>query len=246
MSALCSFFSMQAMSKCHDDLTSITRYVTWNLDERSSGALKRSLPDQTDLVSVYKVAIQASKKGTKEEKAEEESRALTPSTQTLTPLSAGNRNQDRDYENLLQLMEEAACSRDSSRTNMVVAGLVQHIVSQWRLSFCRTVTTKFNCYFMLPFVDEFHRFLRNELQRVYEGDDLSDVFDIAAARRALQQQRQDLKNECEANKRLQEKFERCARMMHKQQEVSLSSQMDFDDESFDEMKSHESRQSDWP
>jgi hypothetical protein len=239
------------MAKCHDDLTSITRYVTWNLNERSSGALKRSLPDQTDLVAVYKVAIQASKKRGKDEMEdiEENSGALTTSTQTLTPISSGDRKKDRDYFNLLQLMEEAACSRDSNRTNMVVVGLVQHIVSQWRESFCRTVTTKFNCYFMLPFVDEFHRFLRAELQKVYDGEDVSDVFDLNAARRGLQQRRQELQNECEANKRLQEKFESCHRMMRKQHEASYSSHLSseyLEGESLGDLQSNDSYQSDWP
>jgi hypothetical protein len=117
-------------------------------------------------------------------------------------------------------MEEATCSRDANRTNMLVGGLVQYIVAQWRETFCRTVTTKVNCYFMLPFVDEFHRFLRRELQKLYDGEDLGDVFDLTAARRALQQQRQDLINECAANKRLQEKFEFCAHMMRQQLEAS--------------------------
>lgn len=211
---------------CHDDLASITRYVTWNLDERGSGALSRSLPDQTDLVQVYKVAIKASKKGKQEEiDPVGKKGALTPSPDTLNAVSRETRSRERDYTNLLQLMEEAACSRDSNRTNMVISGLVQHIVAQWRASFCRTVTMKFNCYFMLPFVDEFHRYLRTELQKVYDGEESSDVFDLTSARRSLQQQRQELQKECEANKKLQEKFEVCARMMHKQQEAAYSSGM---------------------
>lgn len=214
---------------CHDDLASITRYVTWNLDERGSGALSRSLPDQTDLVAVYKVAIKASKKGTKDEGKDSggKSGALTQSSDSVSPVSREVRNRERDYTNLLQLMEEAACSRDSNRTNMVISGLVQHIVAQWRASFCRTVTMKFNCYFMLPFVDEFHRYLRNELQKVYNGEDSSDVFDLTSARRSLQQQRQALQKECEANKQLQEKFDVCQRMMHKQQEAAYSSELGY-------------------
>lgn len=217
------------MSKCHDDLASITRYVTWNLDERGSGALSRSLPDQTDLVAVYKVAIKASNKGTKGDKdgSGEESGALTSREQTLSPAN-DVRKRDRDYANLLQIMEEAACSRDSNRTNMVICGLVQHIVAQWRASFCRTVTMKFNCYFMLPFVEEFHRYLRIELQKVYEGDNVSDVFDLASARRTLEQQREELSRECEANKQLQEKFQGCAQMLQKQQEASLRSEESFE------------------
>jgi hypothetical protein len=125
---------------------------------------------------------------------------------------------------LLQLIEEAACSRDANRTNMVVGGLVQHIVSQWRETFAKSVTTKFNCYFLLPFVDEFHRYLRQELQKVYEGegDNICEVFDLTAARRALNQHRQDLLNECSANRRLQEKFEGVSRMMREQQDKAKS------------------------
>lgn len=197
-------------------MISITRYVTWNLDERSSGALRRSLPDKTDLVAVYQVAVQASKKA----ESDKESGSLTRSQQVLTPIPDERRSEDRDYFNLLQLMEEAVCSRDANRTNLVVGGLVQHIVSQWREQFGRTVTMKFNCYFMLPFVDDFHKFMRKELQKVYEGEgDLNDVFNLNSARKALEQSRQELVNECTANKRLQEKFDAIARMMRKQQGI---------------------------
>ncbi|KAI2494507.1 hypothetical protein MHU86_20003 [Fragilaria crotonensis] len=210
--------SDNALSKCRDDLTAITRYVTWNLDDRSSGALQRSLPDKTDLVSIYQVAVKASSRGDENDKEDEViSRAIIANSEkALKPMA----DEQRDYFNLLQLMEEAICTRDANRTNMVVGSLVQHIVAQWRESFGRQVTTKFNCYFMLPFVDDFHKFMRYELQKVYEGegDNLCEVFDLAAARRALQVHRQELVNECVANKRLQEKFMGLARMMRKQQQ----------------------------
>lgn len=209
--------SDNALSKCRDDLTAITRYVTWNLDDRSSGALQRSLPDKTDLVSIYQVAVKASRGDENDKEDESTSRAvIANSDKALKPMA----DEQRDYFNLLQLMEEAICTRDANRTNMVVGSLVQHIVSQWRESFGRQVTTKFNCYFMLPFVDDFHKFMRYELQKVYEGEGekLCEVFDLAAARRALQVRRQELVNECVANKRLQEKFAGLSRMMRKQQQ----------------------------
>ena len=220
--------SDSAMSKCRDDLTAITRYVSWNLDERSSGALSRALPDQTDIVAVYKVAIRSSEASSKrsssksessKSKADKSSEALTPA-EPLSPMVNSGSDVDRDYQNLLQLMEEAVMMRDANRTNMVVGGLVQHIVSHWRHQFCRSVTSKFNCYFMLPFVDEFHRFMRRELQKIYEGegDNLTEVFDLTAARRSLQLHREELMSECMANKRLQEKFQVCARMMRSTKE----------------------------
>jgi hypothetical protein len=227
--------SDSTMRRCHDDLTALTRFVTWDLNERSSGALRRSLPDQTDIVSVYQVAVKAAKKGSEPEKpsikggkgaqnavAPGGGNVARPTSSVLTPINDHEENSERDYYNLLQLMEEAACARDANRTNLVVGGLVQHIVAQWRETFGRSVTTKFNCFFLLPFVDEFSRYLRRELQKVYDGEgtDLCDAFDLSSARRALQQQRQELLNESAANKRLQGKFESVSRLMRQEQEKS--------------------------
>jgi GTPase SAR1 family protein len=217
--------SNAAMVRCRDDMVAITKYVSWNLDERTSGALTRALPDQTDMVAVYQVALK--KKHEADGKTGEEVRDDADSSKEKSgalaeqrPLSPipGDRTKriDRDYHNLVQIIEEAFLSRDASRTNIVVGGLVQHIVASWREQFCKTVIMKFNCYFMLPFVDEFHRFMRDELQKLYEGegDGLTDVFDMTSARRALVKHRDQLKGECEANKALQEKFRKCAKMLN--------------------------------
>ena len=144
-------------------------------NERSSGALKRALPDQSDIVNIYQVAVKAAEEG-KNKPDEQQSLEATDSKTVSNRKSSSDgkvlsnsNNINRDYSNLLQLMEEAACSRNAGRTNMVVGGLVQHIVSQWRETFARSVTTKFNCYFLMPFVDEFHKYLRLELQKVYDN-----------------------------------------------------------------------------
>mmetsp|Transcript_399 Transcript_399/g.621 ORF Transcript_399/g.621 Transcript_399/m.621 type:complete len:906 (-) Transcript_399:371-3088(-) len=201
--------SDSVMRRCRDDLNALTRFVTWDLRERSSGALRRSLPDSTDIVQVYQVAI-ASNSGEQKGEGVKPQTNKQISERVNMPIDA-----DRDYQNLLQLMEEAACARDANRTNMVVGGLVQHIVAQWRESFGKQVVTKFNCFFLLPFVDEFQRYLRFELQKMYEGD-MTEVFDMTAARSQLQRHRDELLNELEANERLQEKFEMVSRMMRKQ------------------------------
>jgi len=210
------------MMRCRDDLTALTRYVTWDLNERSSGALMRSLPDQGDIVSVYQVAVASNEKARKIEgnnKGKEDAKgdpsmALTKTNRNSASLVSTN-ERERDYYNLLQLMEEAACSRDANRTNLVVSGLVQHIVTQWRESFGKSVCAKFNCFFLLPFVEEFQRHLRSELQRVYEGD-MTHIFDLDSSRKNLEKQVEELKNECAANKRLQEKFEAVSTMLQDQ------------------------------
>jgi hypothetical protein len=189
------------------------------------------------MIAVYQVAL---KSNTNEEKSEETDKNEAPKggknrmgmsrnqppagamteQKPLAPMATKGADRDRDYQNLLQLMEEAVMSRDANRTNLVVGGLVQHIVAHWRTQFCQSVTTKFNCYFMLPFVEDFHRYIRRELQKVYEGeaDGLADVFDLTSARQSLEMLRDELTGECEANKRLQEKFQFCARMMRTQQD----------------------------
>lgn len=210
------------MDRCRDDLDSMIRYVTWSLDERGSGALQRALPDNTDIVSVYQASVEAveqeakeadgevkEKKGRKDKKDEIKTSKELTKPRSISNMPVGRRNVDEDYQNLIQLMEEAMMSRDASRTNLVVGGLVQHIVSTWREQFCKSVTTKFNCYFMLPFLDDFHKFIRKELQNIGEGD----VFDVSAVRKSLQDHRVHLAAECEANKQLQEKFQLCASLM---------------------------------
>lgn len=218
------------MVRCRDDLTSMTRFVTWDLQERGGGALRRALPDQQDIVSVYQVAVEAAKKGAPKQVEDSKGRKSSgvvatreETSSALAPIEDAEDNRERDYANLVQLMEEALCTRDSNRTNLVVGGLVQHIVQQWREAFCKSAITKFNCYFMLPFVDDFHQFLRSELHKVSEGEggELSDIFDLSAARRALTEQVNELRNECAVNKKLQHKFVEISRLMAKEQEAAI-------------------------
>ena len=49
----------------------MTRFVTWDLQERSGGALRRALPDQQDIVYIYQVSIDAAKKADHPKKSEE-------------------------------------------------------------------------------------------------------------------------------------------------------------------------------
>lgn len=46
----------ECLSRCRDDLTALTRFVTWDLHERSAGALRRSLPDSS-MVQIYSLAV---------------------------------------------------------------------------------------------------------------------------------------------------------------------------------------------
>ena len=218
--------SHQTMMRCHDDLQALTKFVTWDMHERSAGAIQRSLPDQTDIVEIYQVAVKAAEDDKSRNSDDESNAEDEEEERKVTKTVKGKGGQlkakqvNRDYKNLLQLMEEAACSRNNGRTDLLIGGLVQHIVTGWRETFTRSVTTKFNCYFLLPFVDDFHKYLRRELQNVYDGNSgaLGDVFDLGSARRTLHKRRADLQKELNANHKLQEKFEKVSLQMRQEQE----------------------------
>jgi hypothetical protein len=91
-----------------------------------------------------------------------------------------------DYYDLLQLTEEMLAGRNAGRTNTVVTALVQYIIRSWRDHFARTVAMKFNCFFLMPFLDDFPAFLRDELDEMYEAGAGEMMFDIMEARSALQ------------------------------------------------------------
>ena len=65
---------------------------------------------------------------------------------------------------------------------------------------------KFNCFFLMPFLDDFPAYLRNELDTLYDGG-VNELFDITEARQALQNTRMELVAECEANSKLQRRFD---------------------------------------
>lgn len=97
--------------------------------------------------------------------------------------------------------------RNANRTNTVVAALVHYIVRSWRDHYARAVAMKFNCFFLLPFIDEFPAYFRNELDKLYSSEEnvagAGDLFDIRESRRELQKARTELLAECEANSKLQ-------------------------------------------
>ncbi len=260
------------MLRCRDDLLALTRFVTWDLTERSSGALQRSLPD-TSMVQVYAMAVESSRKrryaaessyaGSRHlpnSRSSTSNRTFKPSPWTgkggnnqkyhqdryhnshRSPSSndryyeeeydtvsgepsdvsilgqweaantegmggaGGGTTTQRDCYNLMQLMEEASSSRDAKRTHAVIAALVRHIMASWRTHFARTVAMKFNCFFMMPFSDSFPSYLRQELDKIYQGD-VGELFDIAEARAALYKRRECLIAECKACHSIQEKFD---------------------------------------
>ena len=56
-------------------------------------------------------------------------------------------------------------------------------------------------------MDDFPVYLRNELDQIYDSGNAMEMFDIAEARSVLQNKRNELLAEAEANSKLQKKFD---------------------------------------
>eukprot|EP00613_Pedinella_sp_CCMP2098_P010239 CAMPEP_0171653378 /NCGR_PEP_ID=MMETSP0990-20121206/39517_1 /TAXON_ID=483369 /ORGANISM="non described non described, Strain CCMP2098" /LENGTH=279 /DNA_ID=CAMNT_0012232783 /DNA_START=29 /DNA_END=869 /DNA_ORIENTATION=- len=74
------------------------------------------------------------------------------------------------------------------------------------MSFAQNVAMKFNCFFLLPFLDEFPFYLRTRLDQLYDTD-LRHLFDLTEARQHLEARLVELDKEAKVNRRLQTKFE---------------------------------------
>jgi hypothetical protein len=119
-----------------------------------------------------------------------------------------------DYQNLMQLTEEMLSGRDAGRTNSVVSALAQYVIRSWRDHFARTVSMKFNCFYLMPFLDDLPEYLRREVDAMHENGDFGELFDIYEARQALQHKKEDLVNEIAANRKLQMRFEHINSQLH--------------------------------
>ncbi|CAM9583644.1 unnamed protein product, partial [Heterosigma akashiwo] len=194
-----------AIDQCRYDLKAITRFVTWDLHERGTGALQRSLPDN-QMVEIYSMVMGRGRdRGIEQEWEAATNQEVAPSTGIS----------GRDYGELIQLMEEATTVRDSRRTHAVVTCLVQHVTRAWRANFGQQVATKFNCFFLMPFIDELPFYLRTELDRIYQNN-VEELFDVTRLRASLEAEQESLRAEFAAHKQLQEKFD----LINDQLEVS--------------------------
>ena len=84
---------------------------------------------------------------------------ITPNTKSNSVGVWEEDAQLTDYYSLLQLMEEMLAGRNADRTTTVVTAIVQYIIKSWTEHFARTVAMKFNCFYLMPFLDDFPVYL---------------------------------------------------------------------------------------
>ena len=181
------------IQKCLDDLKSTTRYVTWSLHNKNRAGL-RSVFQQ---VSTSEQAAAAAAGVPKDRRSQQQARDQkeASSTAEVSP-----------QEQLVDLLEGTLWTRRlGSISEDVVAALVCRIFEGIRDFYVQSMELKFNCFFLMPVIDDFPAVLREELERCY-AEDLDAVFDVASVRKHLEHRQQHLDSELEQVKRLQTKF----------------------------------------
>eukprot|EP00871_Galdieria_phlegrea_P000567 jgi/Galph1/1510/GphlegSOOS_G198.1 len=77
----------------------------------------------------------------------------------------------------------------------------------WRDYFVKSVELKFNCYFLMPIMEDFAYYMRQETEKLYQNDSLfHEIFDVAAIRSSLIKRKEELLRERRRVEHLQEKF----------------------------------------
>jgi len=192
--------------RSRDDLKALTRFVMWDLHERSSDSVRRTLPDSHS-VQIYALAVEHGRSYSGRRKENPENVLDQWEAANMGGISGSSHMADRrELMSLARLMEDAALSRtNSDKTGAIVSALVRHIMTSWRENFSKNVAMKFNCFFLMPFVDSFPFYLRSELEKVYSEE--GELFDLKEAREELIKRREELINECKSCHQIQGKFD---------------------------------------
>ena len=111
-----------------------------------------------------------------------------------------------DDQKLLAALEEVASRTDIDKTSAVINELVRHLSLRWRNNFARQVAVKFNCFFLLTFMEDFSQFLRKELLNVQnnesdllgkDGNFAGSLFDVDEMKQNLLRAEREMEAELE-------------------------------------------------
>jgi len=213
----------RAVARCKDDLEAMTRFVTWDLASSSDAksAVKAALEPTPDLARALDDLDGApppkKKRRSKANKWFSAKDEVAVEASVLDDWKRSVADEDSDVAlSSDELVEALAQPRGAlspvATPTEIVGSLVRRIAAAWREHFARTVAVKFNCFFLMPFVDDFPLYLREKLDdHVHTpengGDGAFALFDVARARAALEKRRDDLRNELAANAKLHDTFD---------------------------------------
>ncbi|GMH81326.1 hypothetical protein TL16_g08895 [Triparma laevis f. inornata] len=223
----------EAQDYCKDDLRALTKYITWDLEERGNEALAEAIGGGgREAVEVYNLAIEESingrkskptptinaatqvqKRTKKKRKKKNSSSSSNPKPDILKEWEEANSppsefppedaGEDLTSGDLVGGLMNRASRTDVDKTSAVINALVGHLSFKWRSNFARQVATKFNCFFLLSFMDEFNEYLRLELNKVYSntsslsssGNTVGSLFDLREMSTKLEDAERELERE---------------------------------------------------
>ena len=167
--------------KCHEDLKSTTAFVTWSLHAGNKSGLRTVLaPHEHDVDA-------------RDDKKRGNGELVTT-------------EKDLKRCGLTDLVENTLWNRSmKSVTVDIVDMLVRQIFSGIRAHIVQSVELKFNCFFLMPLLNEFQTFLRTEMEDAFDIS-LDSVFDVKSVRQALETRRHKLETELEQMEHIQSKF----------------------------------------
>lgn len=183
----------ECQEKCHEDLKSTTAFVTWSLHAGNKSGLRTVLaPHEHDFDA-------------RDDKKRSNGELVTT-------------EKDLKRCGLTDLVENTLWNRSmKSVTVDIVDMLVRQIFSGIRAHIVQSVELKFNCFFLMPLLNEFQTFLRTEMEDAFDIS-LDSVFDVKSVRQALETRRHKLETELEQMEHIQSKFA----SIHSQLEASTS------------------------
>ena len=172
----------ECQDKCHEDLKSTTSFVTWSLHSGNKSGLRTVLAPHED---------NAGGEHQREEKRTGRGEMVAA---------------DLQGSKLMDLVENTLWNRSMKSVTLdIVDLLVRQIFSGIRSYVVQSVELKFNCFFLMPLLNDFNGFLRGEIEDAFEIS-LDSVFDVKSVRQALETRRHKLECELEQMEHIQSKF----------------------------------------
>ena len=175
----------EAYQKCREDLVALTHFLSWDLmnggqitNDQKSGKSESKEKLHAPLRHIERDLAAIVARGGGNDAEEFSSIPIDEGDLVGGVLSKGDEMYEGEFAHLYERSSQElvkhmldVMNTRSPRVNglmsRVMSSLIQKLTWGWRGDFSSCVSTKFNCFFMLSFHDEFGVFLREELERIY-------------------------------------------------------------------------------
>lgn len=197
--------------KCMEDLMSTTRYVTWSLHNKNRAGLRQFLDSFAGTESYNGNSCSATQQesclGPLASESKHDSRSKTDSKTNQFTLNGDSNSCSHTTETrLVDLLDSTLWNRRlAPSSERIVYALVHQLFHGIKEHFLISTELKFNCFLLMPVVDQLPSLLREDLESAFE-DDLDSIFDISQLRHSLGQRKRVLEIELKRVQRLKERF----------------------------------------